>query len=302
MLNLIKKYWDLFSGTILGLMLSAFVSFKIEKIQLIYSVIILVLLCIGLFKVVKNSVTKSMKRKKIMIDRIVENQKPMKAIIMAQNPTKQGEELAEVLIDTMKGGKIIMKKIKDVFIWIGKYYQQLIGLIGALGYAVLVTIMLIYDKFGFILNRLPQTFAWQLGSKIAIGALSTIAVIFSVRNQVKWVGLGSLDTARKYLEELANSNSKKLSPTAKSSLKKALKTCKKTLADYKKDLETKQHNKTKLETQISDLKELIKLGVGSNEELQDVSNSLATQKVYIADLETKINDLQSQIDKYENIL
>lgn len=302
MLDLIKKYCDIFSGTILGLMLSAFVSFKIEKIQLIYSVIILVLLCIGLFKVVKTSITKSMKRKKIMIDRIVENQKPMKAIIMAQNPTKQGEELAEVLIDTMKGGKIIMKKIKNLFIWIGKYWQQIIGLIGTFAYAVLITVMLIYDKFGFILNKLPQTFAWQLGSKIAIGVLSTIAVIFSVRNQVKWVGLGSLDTARKYLEELANSNSKKLSATAKASLKKALKTCKKTLADYKKDLATKQTKKTKLETQISDLKELMKLGVGSDEELQETTTSLTQENALIADVQAKIDSLQSQIDKYESIL
>lgn len=302
MVNLIRRYWDIFSGTIFGLALSAIVSFKIEKIQLIYSVIILVLLCIGLFKVVKTSIEKSMKRKKIIIDKIVENQKPMKAIIMAQNPTKQGEELAEVLIDTMKGGKKIMKKIKNLFIWIAKYWQQIVGLLGAIAYEVLITIMLIYDKFGFVLNRLPQTFAWQLGSKIAIGVGSLIAVIFIVRNQVKWVGVGSLDTARKYLEELSNSKANKLSTTAKASLKKALKVCKNELSKYEKTLNSYKKDQSKIKTEISDLQELIKLGVGSNEELSTKTLMLGNTNEAINKLTSQIKALQEQVSKYESVL
>ena len=62
MKDLIKRYWDILGGTITGLFLSIIAKWKLDSIQLIYTEIILILVCIGLFKVLKNGIDNLKKR------------------------------------------------------------------------------------------------------------------------------------------------------------------------------------------------------------------------------------------------
>ena len=62
--RLLRLNWDLFGGIISGAVLSWLAEFDNNRISTIYAVIILMLVCIGLFKVLKNSLDKRMKRKK----------------------------------------------------------------------------------------------------------------------------------------------------------------------------------------------------------------------------------------------
>lgn len=300
MLDLIKKYWDLLSGAICGIVSSILVSFKLEEIQLIYSIIILMLVFIGLFKVVRACLeSRKSNRKDLLVDKIVESQNHMKAISIAQNPTKTGEELGELLIQTTKGGKITMKKL---FVWIKDYWHQIIGLIGAFVYATYTVYLYCTDNFGFILSWLPEEQTWQIVGKVGFGVISTILVFFMVRNQVKWVGIGSVETAKKYLDQLSNGTVSKLSPTAKSEIKahlkflnKKLKNAEITLANYEDEIKD-------LTKKIQSTKELLSLGLGTQDAYAELVKQGNSKNQLYEETKQNISLLKSEIEKYENAI
>ena len=53
MKKIIKDYWDIILGALTGYAAAALVRFKLEKVQLVYSIIILILVSIGVFKIIK---------------------------------------------------------------------------------------------------------------------------------------------------------------------------------------------------------------------------------------------------------
>lgn len=303
MKDLIKRYWDILGGTITGLFLSIIAQWKLDSIQLIYTEIILILVCIGLFKVLKNGIDNFTKgRKKIVVDKLVENQKPMKAITLANEPTKTGEELGEVLIDTMKGGKKLMKKIKDVFVWIRKYWQQLLGIVSAIGEYALYVYALVCDKLNFILQYLPQNNAWQICGKVGIGIIVLLVVALQIRNMCKWVGVGSVEKANEYLASKKEEVKSKLSASAKENVKKVVK-------DYQSQLKKVEKTISSLETQIketdssiSSTKELLQLGLGDNAKYNElISNrdKLYNDLQYNKSIENNITNI---IEKYKKVL
>ena len=85
----LKKYWDIFGGVLTGLTLSLVAHFELNTIQLYTSIIILCLVSIGVLRIIKQKT----ERKKTIIDSVIDHQKPVRAINMAQNPTQDGEEL-----------------------------------------------------------------------------------------------------------------------------------------------------------------------------------------------------------------
>lgn len=120
MWDLVKKYWDLLSGFIVGLILSFMAHYDSERVRLIYSVIILLLVSMGLFRFIRQSVEKGMKkrrenREKTLIDAVVDNQIAVKAIRMAQDPVKEGEKVGKFLKELSEVKKSIMKKLKQLF-------------------------------------------------------------------------------------------------------------------------------------------------------------------------------------------
>lgn len=120
MINLIKKYWDIISGTTAGVGLAFLAKFKLERVQLYYSIIILVLVSIGVFRIIKQAVDsqrekKANKRKHSLVDSIVDGQKSIKAISLAQEPTKEGERVGKLFMELWEVNKSIMKKLKTLF-------------------------------------------------------------------------------------------------------------------------------------------------------------------------------------------
>ena len=115
-MDFIKKYWDIFGGIVIGLMMAVFAEFQLQAIQLCYSVIILILLSIGFFRMIKQAVDKSREKKReTLIDHFVDGQKAIKALSMAQNPTQDGEVLGQITIKLWEGLKSIMKKFREFF-------------------------------------------------------------------------------------------------------------------------------------------------------------------------------------------
>lgn len=303
MKDLIKRYWDILGGTITGLFLSIIAKWKLDSIQLIYTEIILILVCIGLFKVLKNGIDNFTKgRKKIVVDKLVENQKPMKAITLANEPTKTGEELGEVLIDTMKGGKKIMEKLKKLFVWIGKYWQQLLGIVSAISEYALYVYALVCDKLNFILQYLPQNNALQICGKVGIGIIVLLVVALQIRNMCKWVGVGSVEKANEYLASKKEEVKSKLSASAKENVKKVVKDYQSQLKKVEKTISSLETQIKEVDSSISSTKELLQLGLGDNAKYNElISNrdKLYNDLQYNKSIENNITNI---IEKYKKVL
>ena len=146
MLDFIKKYWDLIAGVLTALVISCIAKFKLEKIQLCYSIIILMLGCIGICRVVRQEVVKrnnKKERKHNVIDSMVDGQKPIKAISLAQSPTKEGEKVGKIIIIFWGGLKKTMKKFKQ-------FCEQFKGYM----LAIALTILTVVEMFGGFINSL----------------------------------------------------------------------------------------------------------------------------------------------------
>jgi hypothetical protein len=113
MWKVLKMYWDIFGGLVVGILMAVFARFQLEKIQLCYSIIILVLLSIGFFRMIKQTVNEH--RRHTVIDTMVDGHQAVKVVRMAQNPTMDGEVLGYATIKLWEGLKKIMKKIKELF-------------------------------------------------------------------------------------------------------------------------------------------------------------------------------------------
>ena len=65
MFEIIKKYWDIFGGIATAIGLSIIAKLQLETVQLYYSIVILALVCIGVFRVLKQAIEKNRKNKKL---------------------------------------------------------------------------------------------------------------------------------------------------------------------------------------------------------------------------------------------
>ena len=141
-MRFLKKYWDIFGGIGIGVGLAYITHFQLETIQICYSVIILILVSIGVLRIIKQSVDKS-RDKQTLIDQMVDSQKAVKAISIAQDPIKDGEMLGKKIIKLWEGLKGIMKKLQE---WFDKFK----GIILAIALGVLT----IVEGFGGFINQL----------------------------------------------------------------------------------------------------------------------------------------------------
>ena len=112
---ILKAYWDLIVGILLAIVIATISMFDIVIIQLCYSVIILMLVSIGLFRLIKKEIDKrrnNIKHKYDVIDKILNSQVSIKAIELSNHPTKLGEDLGHFSIDIFRKGRKTMKSIK----------------------------------------------------------------------------------------------------------------------------------------------------------------------------------------------
>lgn len=311
MFKIIKEYWDIFGGTIFAFLITLLAKFELNTIQLIYSILILWLLCVGALRLVKPK--KDKRKKPNLVDEVVDHQKPMQALNLAENPTEQGEKLYYLSIKTLEGARKTMEKIKKIFKWLWTYKEQVVGLLGTFIYACMTAYMFILDKFGWLLKYFPQTQGWEIGVKIVVGIGATIAIVVSARNQIKWVGVGSLSTAIDYLQEKANQLVGGLSKENRAKLHSILSTAKKSLNQSKKVLNSAQNSFNTLQAKIKSQKDFIaalsktsidqsvitsetaELGTLQSQ-LTTVENELVAAKALVEKFEKQVNECQKQLN------
>ena len=175
MIKFIKKYWDIISGIVSAIGLTIISEFELEALQLYYSIAILILVSIGAFRIIKQTIADKQQKKKEreqnLIDIVVDSQKPMKAISLAQSPIKEGEKLGKLLIKLWEVVKKAMGKIK-------LFFEKFKGIITTIALGVLTAVEMcggfINELCGGVLviegvEILPLV---TLGAAVVVGILS----------------------------------------------------------------------------------------------------------------------------------
>lgn len=295
-----KKYWDIISGVAAGISMAVLANFELTKIQLCYSIIILILVSIGVFRFIKQSTDKNKKeRKHTLIDDMVDNQPPVKSISLAQDPTKEGERVGELLLTTMVGGRKAMKKIKELW---DKYKGYLLSI--ALGVLTLV------EDYGSYINAVfdGKLVLWGYEVVPVLTLVAAVAVGIISNGYTK-------DDKVKIKALLAVACDEKL---VHDEIKKTIKSDKEQLAEFKKTLANEEKELLELEKQkaaaISTHQAKQKmLGMTprlatpadvaqAHDNVLDIvakintkTSEIVTTKQIISDLETTINALKTQL-------
>lgn len=290
MRGILKKYWDIIGGSATGITLSFLAKFELNQVQLVYSVIILMLVCIGVFRIIKQAIDKRLERKKNLIDDLVDFQKPIKAIHIAENPIQDGEELGELIVSAIKEKKV-MKKLKA-------FFEKFKGYILTFAVALLGVI----EAFGGFIND------W-FGDKLIINGINIVSVVALVCAIV--IGCISNGFTReqyiKIKEVITNPNNKELVEEIKSQIK--INEAK--LKEINKELSNKEHELLLLDNQRSivkksyDAKKQLSNVITNDEikkELQDLYNQLNNFDAQKLNLDGAIGELKTKIKIIESTI
>jgi hypothetical protein len=281
----LKKYWDILGGIITAAILSILAEFKLDRIQLIYSIVILMLVSIGVWRIIKqaidkNKTTKVKQRAHNIIDDMVDTQTPVKSINLATNPTREGERLGKLILETIKRGKKKMKKLK---VWFDKFKGYILTI--ALG------ILTVVENCGGFINSM-------FNDALTIKGVEVLPIITLVAAIV--VGILSNGYTKEDRERIKALFTKK--PTNElvaAQIKKTLKESELQLKELNKSLiirETELENLNTLYTSAKNTheakEEMFRMvpQLATREEVQAAANE-------VVNIEARINDKQEEIDK-----
>lgn len=193
---------------------------------------------------------------------MVDSQKPIKATQMAEDPTKEGEELGHLLLDIKK--RITMKGFK---LFIKKY-----------GFYILSGTLLVYGVLEYFFGFTNNLF----GGKVAIKGLNLIPIILLIAANV----LGSLATPVKRVKKV------KKNPAVLEALKNALKETKEQLK-----LATKVYEKKKVECkELKESREKAGKELTNAREVYSLNLGLVNTET-LNTLFAKVDNLSIQIDE-----
>ena len=268
----LRKYWDVFSGTIIGIVYSIIVNWNLYKIQIAYSVIILILVLVGFFRYFFRS-----KKKSDLIDKTLNTQRFTKAIHIAENPCQEGEELGKLVIETINGGKKMTK-------WINKNKGAIIG-------ALFVILSVLEGIFNFLYQYLP----FQLGFNIVSIAFTVTGALIAVFTS----GFGSVKFKELIAQVKDQLNGDKTDLTDIESIKYL----ERQITIYEKSTQLAEGEIEKLNKEyasaISDYNTCQRLGLALDQETLEQYNEYYQK---YQELQKKLNEKSSALNKYKQKL
>ena len=301
MVAFIKNYWDIIGGILAGLSISIASNFKLEIVQLCYSVIILIIVCIGILRLVKQEVDKKRKtaRKHNVVDNIVDGQKPIRAISLAQSPTQEGEKIGRQIILLWGVTKPMREKVKNFF---AKFKGYMLTVALAVLTAVEMCGGFINDAFGgmLVINGVAV---------LPMATLSCAVVVGIVSNGY------TRDQQEKIKALFSKSNTNEL---VLAEIKKTIITKSKQLAEFKKVLTTQEHELANLESELETLGNALQAKremytmvprLATAEDVQLANNAvsecnarIAEKKKSIAETKDTVENLTTTINALRNQL
>lgn len=254
----IKDNWDIVGGVLASVALAYMSKLQLEAIQLYYSLIILALVSIGALRIIRQAIEKQIagkKRKKNMIDRVIDNQQSIKAISLAQTPTKEGERVGLFVIKIMEVAKYTMKKFK---VFMDKFKGHLL--------TAALAILTAVEMYGGFINSI-------FGNALTIGGIAVIPLVTLIAAVV--VGLLSNGYSKEQLEQIKALFSKtNTNEIVVEEIKKTVKEKTVELLNNKKDLSVKEKEFASLKTEYEKLNKTL----SAKKEMYAMTPRLATDE------------------------
>jgi hypothetical protein len=301
---MIKKYWDIIGGILSSVLLAVAVKFELQSILLYNSIIISILVSIGLLRIIKQAVEKgkNRKRKHNIIDDIVDSQKAIKAVSLAEEPTKEGEKLGNLIINFLEVLKTMFNKIKEFF---DKYKGYILTV--ALGALTFI------EAHGGFINELaggvlvikgvPVIPVATFGLALVVGILSN-GFTKEQKEKIKAL-LAQLKAVKPATNKLVVADIKKI--VKEDNLK--LKALNKTYSLHKSDLDKLNAERDSKNNTLSAKVELQSLQLATNEDVQfasirvqEVDNKITEKKQELVAVEEEIAKVKSEISSLKSRL
>lgn len=274
----IKRYWDIIGGFVAGFALATIAKFNLEGVQLCYSVIILILVCIGILRFFRQHT----ERKHTIIDSFVDGQKTIKAISLAQSPTQEGEKVGEIILTVIGGEKKIMEKLKE-------FFSKFKGYMLTIALAVLAAV----EMCGGFINGVCGGVLTVKGVEIVPIVTLVCAVIVGILSN------GYTKEQRESIKALLNNSGAVTNELVLAEIKKTIKEQTATLAQLNKDLSTLKGEYAKLEVELASLENTL----SAKNEMYAMTPRLATEadvqsaRNAIVDCQAKLADKKAEIAK-----
>ena len=289
-----QKYWDLFGGLAIGILMAVFAKFQLEKLQICYSVIILVLVSIGFFRIIKQAVEKKVeksreKKRQTVIDTMVDGQTSVKAVRMAQNPTKDGEVLGRATIKLWEG---LVKIMKNFFNKVKVFLDKFKGIL----LSVALMVLTLVEQFGGFINQL-------FGGKLTLWGVEVIPFVTLVSAVV--VGIISNGWTKDQKEKIKALFSKSSTDEiVHTEIKKTLKEHEAKVKEYNKVLSTKQTELDNLNAELETKKNTHSAKVEMARMTPRLATDADVQLAYnaVKEVETKIEAKKKEIAEVENTI
>lgn len=293
MWRFIKRYWDLIGGAAVGAVLCIIAHIRLETVQLYYSIIILFLCSIGLFKTLKQAMEKQRnERKHNIVDTVVDNQIALKAVSLADAPTKEGEKIGKIFINLMEVIKSTMNKFKQ-------FFDKFKGYMLTIALAILSAV----EMCGGYINQL-------CGGVLTIKGIAVLPVVTLGCTVV--VGLLSNGYTKEQREKIKALFSKSsTNELVQAEIKKQIKDKKAKLTEFTKILNTKktelanlQSEKEIAENAHAAKKEMYAMQpqLATAEDVQLAANAVVDVTAKIAEKEKEIADTEQTIENLKTTI
>lgn len=281
---MLKKYWDIISGIASALLLATLSRFELHSIQLCYSIFILMLVSIGIFRIIKQAIEKG-KRKHNIIDDLVDSQKAIKAVSLAEEPTKEGEKLGKFIINIWEVLKTMFNKIKE-------FFDKFKGYMLTIALALLTLI----EMCGGYINQLAGGVLTVNGIEVLPIATLVLAVFVGILSN------GFTKEQREKIKALfAKSTTNELVLTE---IKKSIKENSAKLTEFNKILTVKHHELAVFESELESAANTLQ----AKREMLNMVPQLATaDDVQLAanevvNIEAKISNKTAEIEEVKNTI
>lgn len=295
MWDLVKKYWDLLGGLVVGLAFGIMARSDLEIVRWVYTDILILLACIGLLRFIRQAIErekKTRKRERTVIDGMVDSLTVIKAINLAQEPTEESEKLKKTFITLWEVKKIIMKKLKEFF---SKYKGYLLtGLLG------LLTAL---EQYGGFINQL-------FGGAFVINGVAVLPLITLALTLI--VGILSNGYTKEQREKIVALFSKSTTDElVLTEIKKQIKENTAKLTQFRKIQSTKESELANYNSELESLrntyyakKEMFGMTpqLATEEDVLLALNAVRDCENKIANKEAELNEVKATVSNLETIV
>lgn len=279
-----KELWNVYGGIALSTLIAWVNGWNKMEMDRWASYLVLTLTCVSVLTFLKLVFFKK-KSANVLDKGALQSQKSVKNLQTAINPMQVGEELGTTIIYTVKGGKIVMKKLKNFFkeLWGNKFTlsNTLIVL-----FLATLTQVATYTEYLYKIQWFAEN---ELVVKIASPIIALLWVFIDLFTTYTKYGFESLEALAKRKEE---AKLKQLTKEQKSSLKATIK-------KLRDSLDIAKEKKKELHSLVANFETLMGVGYNLNATERDEYNSAVTQinniDNTILNLETKIKDLEEKL-------